>query len=172
MLHLRRLTWPLVYFGSCAEGGCAALYFPRGLSWLFHKVDIDKVKSIIEQGVDYRYIAAMMVITILSHIIRCALGHSASCSRIPRIPAAVAESVSIFGAYALNLVFPLSWRGVALCLHSPARELQAVDGCRHRPRRPGIGCGDDTDADNPDPDSGAGGYIDKFLDRYPMGKGA
>ena len=89
--------------------------------WLFHKVDIDKVKSIIEQGVDYRYIAAMMAITVLSHIIRgVRWGIQLRAAGIPRIPA-VAESVSIFGAYALNLVFPYlgeAWR----CVYIARRE--------------------------------------------------
>ena len=137
--------------------------------WLFHKVDIDKVKSIIEQGVDYRYIAAMMVITVLSHIIRgVRWGIQLRAAGIPRIPA-VAESVSIFGAYALNLVFPYlgeAWR----CVYIARREnckLSTVVG---------------TDLGDRASDAVmilmliiltlivARGYIDKFLDRYPMGK--
>lgn len=137
--------------------------------WLFHKVDIDKVKSIIEQGVDYRYIAAMMVITILSHIIRgVRWGIQLRAAGIPRIPA-VAESVSIFGAYALNLVFPYlgeAWR----CVYIARREnckLSTVVG---------------TDLGDRASDAVmilmliiltlivARGYIDKFLDRYPMAR--
>ena len=137
--------------------------------WLFHKVDIDKVKSIIEQGVDYRYIAAMMAITVLSHIIRgVRWGIQLRAAGIPRIPA-VAESVSIFGAYALNLVFPYlgeAWR----CVYIARREnckLSTVVG---------------TDLGDRASDAVmilmliiltlivARGYIDKFLDRYPMGK--
>lgn len=92
--------------------------------WLFHKVNIHQVETIIKQGVDYRYIVAMMAITVLSHIIRgVRWGIQLRAVGIPRIPA-VAESVSIFGAYALNLVFPFlgeAWR----CVYITRRE-----GCK------------------------------------------
>ena len=92
--------------------------------WLFHKVNIHQVESIIKQGVDYRYIIAMMVLTVLSHIIRgVRWGIQLRAAGIPRIPV-VAESVSIFGAYALNLVFPFlgeAWR----CVYITRRE-----GCK------------------------------------------
>ncbi len=93
---------------------------PLGVSaalilWLFHKVDIDKVKAIISQGVDYRFIVLMMGITVLSHVIRgIRWGIQLRAAGIPRMPV-LAESVSIFGAYALNLVFPFlgeAWRCV------------------------------------------------------------
>lgn len=74
--------------------------------WLFHKVDIHKMMALIRNGCDFRYIALMMVITTLSHIIRgVRWGIQLRAVGIPRMPV-VAESVSIFGAYALNLVFP------------------------------------------------------------------
>ncbi len=81
--------------------------------WLFHKVDYHKVEAIVRQGVDYRYIFAMMVVTVLSHIIRgIRWGIQLRAVGVPRMTP-VAESVSIFGAYALNLVFPYlgeAWR--------------------------------------------------------------
>lgn len=110
-------------------GKVLKVLIPLGISvvlvlWLFHKVDIDKVKAVIEQGVDYRYIALMMAITVLSHIIRgIRWGIQLRAAGIPRIPA-TAESVSIFGAYALNLVFPFlgeAWR----CVYISRRE-----GCK------------------------------------------
>ncbi len=89
--------------------------------WLFHKVDFHQIKTIVERGVDYRYIFVMMLLTMLSHIIRgIRWGIQLRAAGIPRIPV-VAESVSIFGAYALNLVFPFlgeAWR----CVYISNRE--------------------------------------------------
>lgn len=91
------------------------------LLWLFHKVNFGHVMTIIHQGVDYRYIIAMMLITALSHIIRgIRWGIQLRAAGVPRMPV-VAESVSIFGAYALNLVFPFlgeGWR----CLYVSRRQ--------------------------------------------------
>lgn len=91
------------------------------LAWLFHKVNFHQVMQIIRQGVDYRYIVVMMGVTCLSHIIRgIRWGIQLRAAGIPRMPV-VAESVSIFGAYALNLVFPFlgeAWR----CLYVARRE--------------------------------------------------
>ncbi len=89
--------------------------------WLFHKVNIHQVMTIIHQGVDYRFIIAMMFITMMSHIIRgIRWGIQLRAAGIPRM-SATAESVSIFGAYALNLVFPFlgeAWR----CVYVSRRE--------------------------------------------------
>lgn len=89
--------------------------------WLFHKVNFEQVKSIIRNGVDYRYIIAMMGITVLSHIIRgVRWGIQLRAAGIPRMTV-TAESVAIFGAYALNLVFPYlgeAWR----CVYVSRRE--------------------------------------------------
>ena len=91
------------------------------LVWLFHKVDIHQVMAIIRDGVDYRYLFVMMFLTMLSHIIRgVRWGIQLRAAGIPRIPV-VAESVSIFGAYALNLLFPFlgeAWR----CVYISRRE--------------------------------------------------
>ncbi len=137
--------------------------------WLFHKVNIHQVESIIRQGVDYRYIIAMMFITMLSHIIRgIRWGIQLRAAGIPRIPV-VAESVSIFGAYALNLVFPFlgeAWR----CVYISKREnckLSTVVG---------------TDLGDRASDGimilllvfltmfVARSSIDRFLDKYPLGE--
>lgn len=137
--------------------------------WLFHKVNIHQVESIIRQGVDYRYIIAMMLITMLSHIIRgIRWGIQLRAAGIQRIPV-VAESVSIFGAYALNLVFPFlgeAWR----CVYISKREnckLSTVVG---------------TDLGDRASDGimilllvfltmfVGRSSIDKFLDKYPLGE--
>ncbi|MCM1504753.1 MAG: flippase-like domain-containing protein [Muribaculum sp.] len=89
--------------------------------WLFHKVDIHEVVNIIRHGCDFRWIAMMMLLTMLSHIIRgIRWGIQLRGVGIPRIPV-IAESVSIFGAYALNLLFPYlgeAWR----CVYISRRE--------------------------------------------------
>ena len=73
--------------------------------WLFHKVDIREMMRVIRDGCDFRWIILMMVITTVSHIIRgIRWGIQLRGVGVPRMPV-VAESVSIFGAYALNLVF-------------------------------------------------------------------
>ena len=73
--------------------------------WLFHKVDIHEMMKVIHDGCNFRWIILMMAITTLSHIIRgIRWGIQLRGVGVPRMPV-VAESVSIFGAYALNLVF-------------------------------------------------------------------
>lgn len=107
-------------------GRLAKIVIPLAVStllvvWLLHKVDIHQIGRIIREGVDYRFIFGMMGITVLSHIIRgIRWGIQLRAAGIPRIPV-VAESVSIFGAYALNLVFPYlgeAWR----CVYIKKRE--------------------------------------------------
>lgn len=137
--------------------------------WLLHKVDLARVRDIISHGVDWRYIAEMMGLTVLSHIIRgVRWGIQLRAAGIPRM-SPVAESVSIFGAYALNLVFPFigeAWR----CVYVSRRErckLSTVVG---------------TDLGDRASDGVmialfigltlvvARGAIHRFLDRYPLGE--
>lgn len=139
------------------------------LVWLFHKVNIHQVAHIIREGVDYRYLVIMMLLTMLSHIIRgVRWGIQLRAAGIPRIPV-VAESVSIFGAYALNLLFPFlgeAWR----CVYISRREnckLSTVIG---------------TDLGDRASDGVmivlvlaltlilARGAMDSFLDKYPLGE--
>ncbi|MBO5243119.1 MAG: flippase-like domain-containing protein [Muribaculaceae bacterium] len=83
--------------------------------WMLHKVNIGEVTRIMRGGVDYRYVLVMCVLVVLSHIIRgIRWGIQLRAAGIARMPW-LAESVSIFGAYALNLVFPYlgeAWRCV------------------------------------------------------------
>lgn len=85
------------------------------LAWMLSKVDIGRVVDIMREGVDYRYVLLMCVLIVVSHIIRgIRWGIQLRAAGIPRMPW-LAESVSIFGAYALNLVFPYlgeAWRCV------------------------------------------------------------
>lgn len=89
--------------------------------WLFHKVNFTRVIEIVRDGCDFRWILLMMLITTLSHIIRgIRWGIQLRAAGVPRMPV-VAESVSIFGAYSLNLVFSELgevWR----CLYVSKRE--------------------------------------------------
>lgn len=137
--------------------------------WLFHKVDFAEIRTVVRQGVDYRYIFLMMAITVLSHVIRgIRWGIQLRAAGIPRIPV-IAESVSIWGAYALNLLFPFlgeAWR----CVYISRREsckLSTVVG---------------TDIGNRASDGLMIGLLillmvavarpefDSFLDRYPVGE--
>lgn len=137
--------------------------------WLFDKVNLHQIKEIIGRGVDYRYLAIMMCLTVLSHVIRgIRWGIQLRAAGIPRIPV-LAESVSIFGAYALNLIFPYlgeAWR----CVYISKRErckLSTVVG---------------TDLGDRASDGimillllilaliVARPAMDRFLDRYPLGE--
>lgn len=137
--------------------------------WLFDKVNLHQIREIISRGVDYRYLAIMMCLTVLSHVIRgIRWGIQLRAAGIPRIPV-LAESVSIFGAYALNLIFPYlgeAWR----CVYISKRErckLSTVVG---------------TDLGDRASDGimillllilaliVARPAMDRFLDRYPLGE--
>lgn len=89
--------------------------------WLFHKVDIHEVEAVIRRGCDFRWIILMMLITTLSHIIRgVRWGIQLRAAGVPRMTV-TAESVAIFGAYALNLIFQSlgeAWR----CVYVSRRE--------------------------------------------------
>lgn len=89
--------------------------------WLFRKVDFQEVMATIHRGCDFRYIALMMFITMCSHIIRgIRWGIQLRSVGLQRVPVVV-ESISIFGAYALNLVFP--WLGEGWrCVYMSRRE--------------------------------------------------
>ena len=89
--------------------------------WLLHKVKLQDIVTVVRQGCDVWCIIAMMAITTLSHMIRgIRWGIQLRAAGVPRMPV-VRESVSIFGAYALNLVVPRLgevWR----CLYVSRRE--------------------------------------------------
>lgn len=139
------------------------------VAWLFHKVDFRQVMQIVSEGVDYRYIAVMMLLTVLSQVIRgIRWGIQLRAVGIPRMPV-TAECVSIFGAYALNLIFQYlgeAWRCVYVSRRQNAR-LSTVVG---------------TDIGDRASDGvmigllilvamyGAGPYLDRFMDNYPLGK--
>lgn len=90
------------------------------LLWLLHKVDLKEIESIMARGVDYRYLVLMMAFVVLSHIIRgIRWGIQLRAAGVPRMTW-LAESVSIFGAYALNLIVTYlgeGWRCVYVSTH-------------------------------------------------------
>ncbi len=83
---------------------------PLGVSvvlvvWLFHKVNIHTVMDVLRQGCDYWWLLLMCVVLVLSRSVRgVRWGLQLRAAGVPRMPA-FAEMVSIYGAYALNLVF-------------------------------------------------------------------
>ncbi len=83
--------------------------------WMFHKVDFQKVMKIIHDGCDFFWIGAMMLITTVSHMIRgTRWGLQLRAAGVARMTL-LCEWVTIWGAYALNLVFPQlgeGWRCV------------------------------------------------------------
>lgn len=93
---------------------------PIGISvglvvWLFHKVNFQDVVKTVKEGCDFFWIAVMMLLTTLSHMIRgVRWGMQLRATGVKRMPV-VCEWVTIWGAYALNLVFPQlgeAWRCV------------------------------------------------------------
>lgn len=91
------------------------------VAWLLHKVDLHRISAVIHQGIRFEFIILMMLITMLSHIIRgIRWGIQLRAAGVPRMTV-TAESVAIFGAYALNLVVPYlgeAWR----CVYVSRRE--------------------------------------------------
>lgn len=74
--------------------------------WLFNKVNFHQIMHIIRTECNFWWVLAMMGITTLSHITRgVRWGIQLRAAGVPRMTV-TKESVSIFGAYALNLVFP------------------------------------------------------------------
>lgn len=83
--------------------------------WLFHKVNLSAVGDALNHGCRWGWFFVMMVVLILSHVIRgIRWGIQLRGAGLPRIPV-LTESVSIFGAYALNMLFSYlgeAWRCV------------------------------------------------------------
>lgn len=75
------------------------------LVYLFHKVDFGKMIHLLRHGVDYWWILLAMGISIFSHIFRAARWRLQLNALELHAPF-MALCCSIFGCYALNLVFP------------------------------------------------------------------
>lgn len=94
--------------------------FPLAISvflilWLFHKVNFHEVMEIAHKGCNYWYIGGMMLATVLSLMVRgVRWGLQLDAAGVKPMTM-VCEWVTLFGAYALNLVFPQmgeAWRCV------------------------------------------------------------
>lgn len=73
--------------------------------YMFAHIDINEMIDILRHGVDYRWILLAMGISVLSHVVR-ALRWRIQLRALGINPSLMALSCSIFGTYALNLVFP------------------------------------------------------------------
>lgn len=73
--------------------------------YMFRKVNFGEMMRIISQGVDYWWILLAMAISVFSHIFRAARWRL-QLRAIGVNPPFMALCCSIFGCYALNLVFP------------------------------------------------------------------
>lgn len=73
--------------------------------YMFTKIDVEEMLSIIRHGVNYWWILLAMGISVLSHIVRAARWRIQLITLGIR-PPFMALCCSIFGTYALNLVFP------------------------------------------------------------------
>ncbi len=92
--------------------------------WLLHKVDIYELKRVVRTECDFTFVALMMAITVLSHINRgLRWGIQLRGAGLPRLPKTV-ECVSIFGAYAMNLLMTgvgEAWRCVFMARRERAK---------------------------------------------------
>ncbi len=75
------------------------------VTYMFKKVNFSDMWEIVTHGVDYWWILAAMVISVFSHIFR-ALRWQIQLRSLGIRPPLMALICSIFGTYALNLVFP------------------------------------------------------------------
>ena len=75
------------------------------LSYMFRKVDFADMWNIVTHGVDYWWILLAMAISVFSHVFR-ALRWRIQLRSLGIRPPLMALICSIFGTYALNLVFP------------------------------------------------------------------
>ena len=94
--------------------------FPLAVSvclilWLFHKVNFHQVMMIAHKGCNYWFIAIMMAVTAISLMIRGVRWGLQLRAAGVKPMTMVCEWITLFGAYALNLVFPQmgeAWRCV------------------------------------------------------------
>lgn len=89
--------------------------------WMAHKLDFHRIWNIISHDCDYWWLFLVMLLTMLSYSIRgIRWGYQLRAAGIPRM-SVTSESVSIFSAYAINLLVPYlgeAWR----CVYVVRRE--------------------------------------------------
>lgn len=89
--------------------------------WMSHKLDFHRIWGIISHDCDYWWLFLVMLLTMTSYSIRgIRWGYQLRAAGIPRMTVA-SESVSIYSAYAINLLVPYlgeAWR----CVYVVRRE--------------------------------------------------
>ncbi|MDE7347210.1 MAG: flippase-like domain-containing protein [Muribaculaceae bacterium] len=107
-------------------GKILKITLPIGISaamliWMAHKLDFHKIWTITSHDCDYWWLLLVMLLTMLSYSIRgIRWGYQLRAAGIPRM-SVTSESVSIFSAYAINLLVPYlgeAWR----CVYVVRRE--------------------------------------------------
>ncbi|MDE7413682.1 MAG: flippase-like domain-containing protein [Muribaculaceae bacterium] len=102
---------------------------PLGVSagmiiWMSHKLNFHQIWNIISHDCNYGWLFLVMIITMFSYSIRgIRWGYQLRAAGIPRMSVA-AESVSIFSAYAINLIVPYlgeAWRCVFVARREKAK---------------------------------------------------
>lgn len=82
------------------------LLFGVGIFWfLMSKVDFQQVKEVIAQGISWPWVAISLTIALLSHVTR-GIRWRLQIRTLGVDPSTHDMSVSVFGNYGLNLVFP------------------------------------------------------------------
>lgn len=89
--------------------------------WMAHKLDFHRIWNIISHDCNYWWLFLVMILTMMSYSIRgIRWGYQLRAAGIPRM-SVMSESVSIFSAYAINLLVPYlgeAWR----CVYVVKRE--------------------------------------------------
>lgn len=93
------------YFGYFCKIGIPIAVGVGLFYWLFDNVDIDRMKDALRNDVDYTWIGVMLVVSIFSHVFRARRWRLQLQALGVEAPLGVLV-VSIFGTYAVNLVFP------------------------------------------------------------------
>lgn len=94
--------------------------------YMFTKIDFAELWNTIKHGVDYKWILLAMGISVLSHVLR-AMRWRLQLRAMHLSPSLMPLCCSIFGTYALNLVFPRLgevWR----CTYVSRRERTSLTG--------------------------------------------
>lgn len=93
------------YLGYAARYGLPVVLTVLLLIYMFRKVNFSDMLDLIRHGVDYWWILFAMGISVFSHIFRAARWRL-QLNALGIYPPFMALCCSIFGCYALNLVFP------------------------------------------------------------------
>jgi hypothetical protein len=97
--HVKKYIQPLLKFVLPLLFGCGICWF------LARKVDFEQVAAVVRGGISWGWVAVSLVLALLSHVVRGVRWRRQLRTFGPAL--SVHEmSISIFGNYGLNLVFP------------------------------------------------------------------